>query len=111
MGEVLNGVPQGPFLGLLLFNIFLNDILLSLQKCDLANYASDSTLYTSDKSISNTINSLSDDFTILSQWFHDNFMVLNPDKCSFMLLGLMMSFKLIWCVGMKLLKTVNKKKY
>ena len=33
------------------------------------------------------MNSLSHDFTILSKWFHNNFMVLNPDKCSFMLLG------------------------
>ena len=31
---------------------------LSLQKCDLANYADDSTLYTSDKIISNIMNSL-----------------------------------------------------
>ena len=57
------------------------------RKCDLANYANDSTLYTSDKSISNIMNSLSHDFTILSKWFYNNFMVLNPDKCSFMLLG------------------------
>ena len=27
------------------------------------------------------------DFTILSKWFYNNFMVLNPDQCSFMLLG------------------------
>ena len=84
-GKVLN--TQGSILGLLLFNIFLNDIFLSLQKCDLANYADDSTLYTSDKSISNIMNSLSHDFTILSKWFYNNFMVLNPDKCCFMLLG------------------------
>ena len=64
-GKVLNGVPQGSILGPLLFNIFLNDIFLSLQKCDLANYADDSTLYTSDKSISNLVNSLSQYFTIL----------------------------------------------
>ena len=83
-GKVPNGVPQGSILGPLLFDIFLNDIFLSLQKCDLANYADDSTLYTSDKSISNIMNSLSHD---LSKWFHNNFMVLNPDKCSFMLLG------------------------
>ena len=87
MGEVLNGVPQEFILGRLLFNIFLNDIFLSLQKCDLANYSDDSTLYTSGQSISNIMNSLSHDFTILSKWFHSNFMVLNPDKCSFILLG------------------------
>ena len=33
------------------------------------------------------MNSLSHDFTILSKWFHNNFMVLNPNKCSFMLFG------------------------
>ena len=33
------------------------------------------------------MNSLSRDFTILSKWFYNNFMVLNHDKCSFMLIG------------------------
>ena len=86
-GKVLNGVPQGSILGPLLFKIFLNDIFLSLQTCDLANYADDSTLYTSDKNISNIMNSLSHDFSILSKLFYNNVMFLNPDKCSFMLLG------------------------
>ena len=90
LGKVLNGVPQGSVLGPLLFNIFLNDIFLSLQKCDLANYADDSTLYTSDKSISNVMKSLSHNFTILSKWFYNNFMLLNPNKLSFMLLGVVL---------------------
>ena len=79
MGKVLNCVPQGSILRPLLFNILLNDIFISLQKCDLASYADDSKLYTSDKSISNVVNSLSHDFTILSKWFYNNLMVLNPD--------------------------------
>ena len=50
-GKVLNGVSQGSILGPLLLNIILNGIFQSLQKCDLANYGDDSTLFTSDKSI------------------------------------------------------------
>ena len=34
------------------------------------------------------MNSLNHDFTILSRCFYNSFMVLNPDKCSFMLLGI-----------------------
>ena len=64
--KVLNSVLQLPILGPLLFNIFLDNIFLSLRKCHLVNYANGSTLYTSDKSISNIMNSLSHDFTILS---------------------------------------------
>ena len=33
------------------------------------------------------MSSLSHDFTTLLKWFYNNFMVLNPDKYSFMLLG------------------------
>ena len=46
-------------------------------QCELANDADGSTLYTSDKSTSNVMNSLSHDFTKLSKWFYNSFMVLN----------------------------------
>ena len=109
-GKVLIGIPQGSILGPLLFNIFLNEIFLSLQKCDLANYADDSTLYRSDKSISNIMNSLSHDFTILSKWFYSKFMVLNPDKCSFRLSGVddELQTNLVW--GNKTLKNRKQEK-
>ena len=67
MGEISSGVPQGSILGgLLLFNIFINDISF-LQKCDLANYADGSAMYASDKRVSTIINSLSHEFTIRSK--------------------------------------------
>ena len=77
-----SAVPQGSVLGPLFFNIFINDIFSFLQKCDLANHADDSTIYTSDKHFAIIIDSLNHEFTILSKWFYNNFMVLNPDKCS-----------------------------
>ena len=64
------GVPKGSILGPLLFNIFISDVFLLLQKCDVANYADDSTMYTSDKCISTAVDSLSREFTILSKSFY-----------------------------------------
>ena len=41
----------------------------------------------SGKRVSAILDSLSHKFIILSKWFFNNFMIPNPGKCSFMLLG------------------------
>ena len=61
--------------------------------------------------VSNIMNSLSHDFTILSKWFYSNFMVLNPDKCSFVLFGVDDELQTNLLFGNESLKTVNKKMY
>ena len=50
--KISAGVPERSILGPLLSNILINDIFLFLQKCDLAYYADDSTMYASDKCVS-----------------------------------------------------------
>ena len=50
--KISAGVPERSILGPLLSNKIINDILLFLQKCDLAFYADGSTMYASDKRVS-----------------------------------------------------------
>ena len=74
-------------LGPLSLNIFLNDIFFFLKDANLGNYADDSTLYAYNKNLETVICNLRQEFSILSNWFYDNYMVLNPGKCHFMLFG------------------------
>ena len=65
---------------------------------------------TSDKHISTIVDSLRHEFTILSKWFYNNLMILNPEKCSFMLLGVENSLQTNLVYGDEILKNTKQKK-
>ena len=79
------GVPQGSILGLLIFNIFMNDLFLFIGKCRLYNYADDDSLDSSSENLADVLYNLRHDGRNAIEWFAKNGMQANPDKFHFML--------------------------
>ena len=79
--ELLTGVPQGSILGPLLFNIYINDLFFILEETDVCNYADDTGLYMCDMDLGSIIRSLEHDTYLAIEWFENNYMKLNKDKC------------------------------
>ena len=84
--EILNGVPQGSVLGPLLFNLFINDLFFVVKNIEACNYADDNSLLVSDCNIEKIIHQLESDISILEKWFANNGMLLNEDKCKFLII-------------------------
>ena len=53
----------------------------------LSNYADDNNLFSIGKDINKVKNTLAKDFGTVTNWFYENFMVLNSKKCHFMCIG------------------------
>ena len=87
MGRNNSRSPQGSILGLLLFNIFINHIFYFEGKSYLSNYADDNVLYAFGSNLTEVKDKLSQDLLKLSEWFTENFMILNLGKCHYMCLG------------------------
>ena len=77
-------VPQGSILGPVLFNIFLWDLFFIINDVDVASYADGNTPYTHGKFLSKIFEKLECTSRDISEWFFNNTMKVNPDKCHFL---------------------------
>ena len=80
------GVPQGSILGPLIFLLFINDLSF-LIKSDTEQYADDTTVSESDKSIQTLAANLTESCETISTWMSQNQFKLNPDKTYILMLG------------------------
>ena len=78
---ILSGVPQGSILGPLLFNIFMCDMFLKLKGTYFIGYADDNTPSVVRDNIAVVIKALEEIGESLVNWFSNNEMTLNIDKC------------------------------
>ena len=85
------GVPQGSVLGPILFNIFINDLFLFIENCDLCNYADDNTLSFSSNTLEVLVQTLQTDAKASINWFKNNYMQANADKFQVMFMKPMRS--------------------
>ena len=79
--EIVLRVLQGSLLGPLLFNIFLADLLFILNNVDIASYADNNTPYVIADVINSVITSLKKASKVSFQWFENNLLKSNTNKC------------------------------
>ena len=74
------GLPQGFILGPILFNIFINDLLLWISNSELLNFADDNTICAAENTIDELISTLEKESQAVVDWFASNEMIVNLDK-------------------------------
>ena len=85
---------QGSVLGPFLFHIYLNSLLYIAESTNVCNFAEDATFHGCDKDVNSLINRLEHDSYPAIEWFENNSMKFDQDKCNLLASGF--KYKNVW---------------
>ena len=87
ISSIYIGVPQGSYLGLLLFLVYINDLLCIVKSSNVSLYADDTSIYHSSKNITQLNTALNKEHGRLNGWLKGNKLSLNVAKTLSMLIA------------------------
>ena len=81
------GIPKASVLGPVLFNIFLNDLFFFLDDIQVCNFADNTTPFVCIQNLPEVVKKLEKNTDLAINWFQNNYMKLNIDKCHLLMFG------------------------
>ena len=77
---ITSGVPQGSILGPLLFVIFIDDLSVVLEKCNILMYADDPVIYVTARNAKEIDNTLTNELAKVNEWLLNNNLFMHKGK-------------------------------
>ena len=84
---ISRGIAQGSIQGPLIFNIFINDLLLIVKRCKLSSYADDTQIFFAHNDYREVKSAINSDLELVDKWYDENGLKRNNSKYQAIVMG------------------------